>query len=57
MIRQSNFLRLLDYGHRYLTYALWALSAVSALFALVPFYGLRGRNSELQTESQNWAIG
>ena len=25
-------------GHRYLTYASWILSAVSALLALVPYY-------------------
>lgn len=37
--KQSNLSRLLDYagGRRYLIYASWLLSAVSALIALVPF--------------------
>ncbi len=39
MKKQSNLSRLLSYagGHKYLTYASWVLSAVSALTALVPF--------------------
>lgn len=39
MKKQSNLSRLLDYagGRRYLIYASWLLSAVSALIALVPF--------------------
>ena len=39
MKKQSNLKRLMDYagGHRYLTYASWALSALSAFIALVPF--------------------
>lgn len=40
MKKQSNLSRLKEYagGHRYLTYASWILSAVSALLALVPYY-------------------
>lgn len=40
MKKQSNLSRLMDYagGHRYLTYASWILSALSALIALVPFW-------------------
>lgn len=40
MKKQSNLSRLLEYagGYKYLTYASWALSAVSALLALVPFW-------------------
>lgn len=40
MKKQSNLSRLLGYagGHKYLTYASWILSAVSALMALVPFW-------------------
>ena len=40
MKKQSNLSRLLQIAgsHKYLTYASWALSAVSALIALVPFY-------------------
>lgn len=39
MKKQSNLKRLMEYAgsFRYLTYASWALSAVSALLALVPF--------------------
>ena len=39
MKKQSNLSRLMDYagGHRYLTYASWILSALSALVALAPF--------------------
>ena len=40
MKKQSNLSRLLQIAgnHRYLIYASWVLSAVSALLALVPFY-------------------
>ena len=40
MKKQSNLSRLMSYagGHKYLTYASWLLSAVSALTALVPFW-------------------
>ena len=40
MKKQSNLSRLLGYAgrHRYLTYASWALSAASALLALVPYW-------------------
>ena len=40
MKKQSNLSRLLQIagGHRYLIYASWALSAVSAFIALAPFY-------------------
>lgn len=40
MKKQSNLSRLMGYagGHRYLTYASWVLSAISALMALVPFW-------------------
>ena len=40
MKKQSNLLRLLEIAgsHKYLTYASWVLSAISALIALVPFY-------------------
>ncbi len=40
MKKQSNLSRLLKIAgnHKYLTYASWALSAVSALLALMPFY-------------------
>ena len=40
MKKQSNLSRLMEYagGHRYLTYASWILSAVSALLALEPYY-------------------
>ena len=40
MEKKSNLSRLLGYagGHRYLLYASWLLSAVSALVALVPFW-------------------
>lgn len=40
MKKQSNLSRLLGYagGHRYLTYASWVLSALSALIALVPYW-------------------
>ena len=39
MKKQSDFSRLMGYagGHRFLTYASWVLSAISALVALVPF--------------------
>ena len=39
MKKQSNLSRLMQYagGHKYLTYASWVLSALSALCALVPF--------------------
>ena len=39
MKKQSNLSRLLAAagGHKYLLYASWVLSAVSALIALVPF--------------------
>ena len=38
--KQSNLARLMDYAgsFRYLTYSSWILSALSALFALVPFW-------------------
>ena len=40
MKKQSNLSRLLETAgsHKYLTYASWVLSAISALIALVPFY-------------------
>lgn len=40
MKKQSNLSRLLGYAgsHKYLTYASWVLSAVSALLALVPYW-------------------
>ena len=40
MKKQSNLTRLLQIAgnHKYLTYASWVLSAISALIALVPFY-------------------
>ena len=40
MKKQSNLSRLLQSAgnHKYLTYASWVLSAISALIALVPFY-------------------
>ena len=40
MKKQSNLSRLLAVagGHKYLLYASWVLSAISALIALVPFY-------------------
>ena len=40
MKKQSNLARLMDYAgsFRYLTYSSWILSALSALFALVPFW-------------------
>ena len=40
MKKQSNLSRLLEIAgsHKYLTYASWVLSAISALIALVPFY-------------------
>lgn len=40
MKKQSNLSRLMSYAgrHKYLTYASWVLSAVSALAALVPFW-------------------
>ncbi len=40
MKKQSNLSRLMGYAgrHRYLTYASWVLSAVSALVALLPFW-------------------
>ena len=40
MRRQSNLSRLMGYAgrHRILTYLSWALSAASALLALVPFW-------------------
>ena len=39
MKKESDLKRLMGYAgnHKYLTYASWALSAVSALVALVPF--------------------
>ena len=39
MKKKSDLSRLMGYAgrHRHLTYASWALSAVSALLALVPF--------------------
>ena len=38
--KQSNLSRLLEIAgsYKYLTYASWVLSAISALIALVPFY-------------------
>lgn len=40
MKKQSNLSRLLEIAgsHKYLTYASWVLSAISALIALVPYY-------------------
>ena len=40
MKKQSNLSRLMSYagGHKILTYLSWALSAMSALLALVPFW-------------------
>lgn len=40
MKKQSNLSRLLSFAgnHKYLTYASWILSAVSALMALIPYY-------------------
>ena len=40
MKKQSNLSRLLGYAgnHKYLTYASWVLSALSALIALVPYW-------------------
>lgn len=40
MKRHSNLLRLLEYtgNHKYLIYASWALSVISALIALVPYW-------------------
>lgn len=40
MKKQSDLSRLMNYagGHRYLTYASWILSTISALIALVPFW-------------------
>lgn len=40
MKRHSNLLRLLEYAgnHKYLIYASWALSVISALIALVPYW-------------------
>ena len=40
MKKQSNLSRLLQIAgnHKYLLYASWVLSAISALVALVPFY-------------------
>ena len=40
MKKQSNLSRLLEIAgsHKYLIYASWVLSAISALIALVPFY-------------------
>ena len=40
MKKKSNLSRLLGIAgsHKYLTYAYWVLSAISALIALVPFY-------------------
>lgn len=40
MKQPSNLAKLMEYagGHRYLTYASWILSAVSAFLALVPFW-------------------
>lgn len=40
MKKQSNLSRLMDYAgsHKFLTYASWVLSAISALIALVPFW-------------------
>lgn len=39
MKKQSNLKRLMSYagGHKYLTYASWVLSVISAFLALVPF--------------------
>ena len=40
MKKQSNLSRLLEIAgsHKYLTYASWVLSAISALIALVPLH-------------------
>ena len=40
MKKQSNLSRLLEIAgkYKYLTYASWILSAISALLALVPYY-------------------
>lgn len=40
MKKQSNLSRLMEYAgkHKYLTYASWVLSAISALMALLPFW-------------------
>lgn len=40
MKKKSNLSRLMGYagGHKYLTYASWVLSAISALVALLPFW-------------------
>ncbi len=40
MKKQSNLSRLMEYAgsHKFLTYASWVLSAISALIALVPFW-------------------
>ena len=40
MKKQSNLSRLMSYagGHKILTYLSWALSVISALLALIPFW-------------------
>lgn len=42
MKKDSSLSRLMEYAglHRYLTYASWVLSGISAVFALVPYYYL-----------------
>ncbi len=58
MKKQSNLSRLMQYagGHKYLTYASWILSALSALCALVPFiYIWRIINDVLTSDTDNLA--
>lgn len=49
MKKQSDLSRLMGYAghHKYLTYASWVLSAVSALIALVPFLYIWGMINEV----------
>ena len=57
MKKQSNLSRLLEIAgsHKYLTYASWVLSAISALIALVPFYYIWKMIKEVLEVAPNFA--
>ena len=57
MKKQSNLSRLLAYAgkHKYLTYASWILSAVSALMALVPYWYIWRMMKEVLETAPNFS--
>ena len=58
MKKQSNLSRLLEIAgsHKYLTYASWVLSAISALIALAPFYYIWKMIKEVLEVGMPWSL-